>query len=97
MQVQILPALEVDLPYDGDISHRLPNVVACEKDKKTNTVPQDNGLTPEECKEQSFEPEEIVQEQTTFIPSSLPGPTELDSIRSKMRSSGDTLTPVCSQ
>lgn len=82
--VQVRPAIEVDLPLDGDISHRLPNVVAPDGG---SVVPQDGGLTAEECEEERFEPEDLTQEQTCFVPSSLPGVTELHCIQSKLLSS----------
>ena len=82
---------DVDLPEDGDILQRLPNVVAPDSGKSTASMKNATGNSfndADDLEEQSFEPEELIQEQTSFVPSFLPGRTELDAIHSGLQSHG---------
>jgi hypothetical protein len=81
-RVTIRPSSDVDLPVDGDISDRLPNVSTRHQTNASTSTTSDD---PEE---DSFEPDELAQEQTSFLPAFLPGPTEVETIRAKMRSNG---------
>lgn len=82
---------DVDLPEDGDILQRLQNVVAPDKRNSTAATTNATGSyvnDSENPDEESFEPEELIQEQISFVPSFLPGHSELDAIQSGLRSHG---------
>jgi hypothetical protein len=61
---------------------RLPNVSA------PNTSNNSTEFASDDPEEDSFEPDELAQEQSFFVPSPFPGPTEVDTVCVKMRSEG---------
>lgn len=81
-RVTVRSYTDVDLPEDGDILDRLPNVSA------PNTSYNSTDFASDDPEEDCFEPDELAQEQSSFVPSPLPGPTEVDTIRAKMHSEG---------
>ena len=81
--IDIRDPVHVDLPIDGDILDRIPHVVA--SDRSCASSFSDD---PDAVEEETYEPEELAEEQTSFLPAFLPGRTEVDTIRAKMCSDG---------
>jgi hypothetical protein len=93
--INIRNPLDVDLPVDGDISGRLPHVVA--SDKSTGNLSLNNSTSDsiDDFEEEVYEPDELAQEQAFFLPTPLPGRTELDTVHAEMYSRG--LVDSCNQ
>ena len=92
-QIVIRHPNETDLPEDGDILNRLPNVSSShgERDFVALSVAHDESY--EDLDERCFVPDELSQEQTCFVPSLLPGLSEIEAIRAEMCINGLTASP----
>ena len=81
--IDIRDPVHVDLPMDGDVLDRIPHVVASERPSACPSSDDQDALI-----EEDYEPNELVEEQTSFLPAPFPGPTEVDTIRAKMSTDG---------
>jgi hypothetical protein len=90
--IEIRQPDDVDLPIDGNILDQLP-VVESEQCRASSNSHNDSHEAVEDLSEQSFEPEELTQEQNCFLPSPVFGQSELEAVSSAMRSKG--LTTDC--
>ena len=86
--IEIRNPVDVDLPVDGDVSHRVPHVVAPERSAAPSFTNGVSNASFDELEEELFEPDELAQEQNSFLPAPIPGRTEVDSIRTSMHFNG---------
>lgn len=88
--IVIRPPGDVDLPEDGDILDRLPQVV-CPTEPGELPVPEpldavnDSLDVTADALGITFTPDELAQEQNLFVPGVAPGPSELDAVCIAMR------------
>ena len=87
--VSIRPENEIDLPTDGDVLHRLPNVssLSSSSDFVDTSSPSDTTLTDDSDRTQ-FVPDSLAQEENLFVPGAFLGSSELDAIRNGIRELG---------
>ena len=78
--IVIRPAADVNLPDDDSILPLLPNAPP--------RHPSEDGVTAVSIDEQSVLPEELSEEQNSFVPSVGPATSEQDAISTNMRSTG---------
>jgi hypothetical protein len=90
--IEIRQPDDVDLPIDGNILDQLP-VVESEQCRASSNSHNGSHEAIEDPSEQSFEPEELTQEQNCFLLSPVFGQSELEAVSSAMRSKG--LTTDC--
>ena len=91
--IEIREPAAVDLPIDGNILDRLPHVRSLGGEINSLCSSEDSLDFTEPTEDSRYEPDELAQEQTSFVPSLLPGPSVLDSIRLDMKSRGLTDLP----
>ena len=72
---------DVELPLDGNILDCVPSVVNNNSNANRSAVLNAVGNSNVDDGEDEFIPDELSQEQTSFVPSLLPGQSELQSIR----------------
>ena len=91
--VSIRPENDVDLPIDGDVIHRLPNVstLTSSFDLEHPSAPSDSSFNDESDRAR-FVPDSLAQEDNLFVPGTFLGSSELDAIRNGIRDLGLDVT-----
>jgi hypothetical protein len=86
-EIVIRPAAEVDLPFDGNVLHRLPVVETADRPDASNRSPAQNDASGSLGDEHdtSYVPDELSQEQNLFAPGLSPGRLEIDAICSGLQ------------
>ena len=85
--IEIRDPSRVELPADGSVLNRLPTVDG-PKGETDHSLFSESQASSLEDEGVSYQPDELAQEQNSFIPSVLPDETELEAIHSAMHSSG---------
>ena len=87
--IAIRPAGEVDLPVDGSILDRLPNVLSSRGHANSSAADD----SPPSTDSTSFVPDRLSEEHNAFVPDFLPRSYEVDAIKSGMQQIGFDLAP----